>query len=172
MLPLEDGDPLMNDLQKFHSADLALVNVGYKANLLNFKGFGYLVPREEQEQILGVVWDSSAFPQQNRHPKETRLTVMVDGSHNTCDSQERALRALSRHLGINHEPASMAVKLAHEAIPQYSVGHVAQTKAFLERWNASYPGVTLLGASYEGIAVNECIANARCAVENKCLPSV
>ncbi len=67
---------LLNEMQ---SVSVAVVNVGYKQPVLSLKGFGYLIPSREKEPVLGVVWDSSAFPQQNASPQETRLTVMIRG---------------------------------------------------------------------------------------------
>ena len=56
--------------------DLVVVNVGYRKNCLKKKGFGYLVPSSEKEDILGVVFDSLLFPSQNHMQEETRLTVL------------------------------------------------------------------------------------------------
>src|SRR5262249_33184471 len=60
-------------------ASVVVVNFGFHRKVLKKKGFGYLIPSFEQEEILGVVWDSSVFPQQNLLPEETRLTVMIGG---------------------------------------------------------------------------------------------
>ena len=52
------------------------------------KGFGYLVPSREWEEVLGMTWDSLVFPQQGtRDPADgaeadTRVTVMVGGALN------------------------------------------------------------------------------------------
>lgn len=41
-----------------------------------FQGFGHLLPSWEDQDLLGVVYDSVAFPQHNRPAGETtRLTV-------------------------------------------------------------------------------------------------
>lgn len=41
-----------------------------------FQGFGHLLPSSEDQAVLGVVYDSVAFPQHNRPTGETtRLTV-------------------------------------------------------------------------------------------------
>lgn len=44
--------------------------------VLLFQGFGHLLPSSEDPAVLGVVYDSVAFPQHNRPTGETtRLTV-------------------------------------------------------------------------------------------------
>ncbi len=58
---------------------IAVVSLGYKQRLLPLQGFGYLIPSKENENILGMVWDSCIFPQQAKWPEETRLTVMIGG---------------------------------------------------------------------------------------------
>lgn len=41
-----------------------------------FQGFGHLVPSSESRGVLGIVYDSVAFPQHNRKDgQSTRLTV-------------------------------------------------------------------------------------------------
>lgn len=43
-----------------------------------FQGFGHLLPSSEDQALLGVVYDSVAFPQHNRPTGETtRLTVLT-----------------------------------------------------------------------------------------------
>lgn len=49
--------------------------------VLLFQGFGHLLPSSEDQAVLGVVYDSVAFPQHNRPTGETtRLTVYSCGN--------------------------------------------------------------------------------------------
>jgi protoporphyrinogen/coproporphyrinogen III oxidase len=118
------------DKNQIPYASVAVVNVGYRTRVLDKAGFGYLIPSSENQKVLGVVWDSIAFPAQNQHPEETRLTVMLGGRHHPdieTMGEERiislALEALSNHLAISKSPDAIAFKLAYRAIPQYLVGH-------------------------------------------------
>jgi len=44
--------------------NVAVVNVEYTGNVLNRDpAFGFLIPSSQKEPILGVIFDSSAFPQ-------------------------------------------------------------------------------------------------------------
>lgn len=46
------------------------------SHFLLFQGFGHLLPSSEDQALLGVVYDSVAFPQHNRPTgNTTRLTV-------------------------------------------------------------------------------------------------
>ncbi len=150
-------------LPSVEAVSVAVVNLGFREVLNIPKGFGYLIPSNEKEKVLGMVWDSHVFPQQNQGA-ETRVTVMIGGAHmldfqsyEGKDFLQLALEALSKHLGLNSIPDCVHVKIAQEAIPQYHVGHAAK----LQELKALLPEkMVLLGSSYHGVSVNDCIAQA------------
>lgn len=101
------------------------VNLGWKNQSMNYKGFGYLIPQKERQPILGVVFDSCTFPQQNRTSHELRLTAMMGGAHHPelihlPDDQiiDLTLNALHKHLSIHAVPDEILVHRAFNAIPQ------------------------------------------------------
>lgn len=151
------------------SVSVAVVNMGWKDNVLPHDGFGYLVPSGEQQPVLGVVWDSSAFPLQNTWPHQTRLTAMLGGAHqpfvkNLTEEQivDTARYAIKRHLGIERCPNETSVTLACHSIPQYTLGHDARVKSLEEEVTRASKGrVCLAGSAWHGVSVNECIANAK-----------
>ncbi|WFD33753.1 hypothetical protein MCUN1_000570 [Malassezia cuniculi] len=141
---------------------------------LPIEGFGYLVPRAESnpDEILGVVLDSSAIPNQGS-TKFVKLTAMIGGpfwrARTTLPTQSeleaRALRALEKQLGVPKTQLDSQVSLVRarvlkNTIPQYLVGHVDRMLELREVVNARYPGLTLVGSSYNGVGVNDCIAGA------------
>lgn len=154
---------------KMSYASTAVVNMGWKGDVLKRKGFGYLVPSKEKEDILGVVWDSSVFPQQNCTPHETRLTVMLGGMHRPDipfkDQDEiiyLASNAVKKHLGIIAKPDALLASIAINAIPQYSVGHLQRLHAFdMEIKQKFHSKMQILGSSWHGVSVNDCIKRAR-----------
>ena len=92
-------------LDSIPTASVAVVSLGYKRKLLPREGFGYLIPSKERQDILGMIWDSCVFSEQNSSAEETRLTVMIGGtrlpnfSHwNESDFLNLALKAVSNHL--------------------------------------------------------------------------
>jgi len=109
-------------------ASVITVSVGYKNPVLPVEGFGHLTPSHEKNDLLGVVYDSSVFPQQNKRG-ETRLTVMLGGTirpdliHQTEAQLEAiALKGLREQLGITATPDAMLCHKAWHAIPQFYVG--------------------------------------------------
>ncbi len=147
------------------SASVAVVNVGYNSQVLNNKGFGCVFPARARTPVLGVVWDSSAFPEQNSHPDQTRLTLMMGGSYDPAIIEQTdetlaktALEELKLHLGVDTPPAALSVFRAKHAIPSYPVGHcerVEETRGYLKK---TYPKLSVIGTAWEGVAVGACIA--------------
>lgn len=137
---------------------LASVHLGYHADLLPVSGAGYLIPTCEKEDLLGVLFDSSIFPQNNRHKNETRLSAMLPLTEESDEAViQRALNGLRRHLKIGKEPDFASVLRSKNAIPQYHVGHGVQIAALEERVKKRLPRLRLLGNYLHGVSVNECV---------------
>ncbi|MEI8366394.1 MAG: protoporphyrinogen oxidase [Parachlamydiaceae bacterium] len=160
---------LVDQIMAMPSTTVAVVNLGWNKKVLNREGFGYLVPTREQEEVLGVVWDSSVFPHHNLTPSQTRLTVMMGGTHHPAIEKisneeilRRSLGAVSKHLGINVEPDSSHVVMARQAIPQYSVNHHAKMQAIEDNLSLiSTARVHLLGSSWGGVSIHDCVFSAK-----------
>jgi oxygen-dependent protoporphyrinogen oxidase len=115
-----DADQIISALPpQLPSRSLWVVNLVYATDVLRKKGYGYLVPTKEKESLLGAIFDSCIFPQQNSG-HETRLTAMLRAEE--PQPLEAALDALQRHLHITAEPIHASVHCAQNAIPQYEVG--------------------------------------------------
>lgn len=146
-------------------ATVAVVNFGYHKNVLKDKGFGYLIPSKERENILGCVWDSAVFPEQNNHSDETRLTCMLGGIHhsdkilNEDDCLQMALDSVAKHLNVQILPSVHQVKIAKHCIPQYPVGYQQQLQA-VKNYLKQFSTFSGLGTSFHGVAVNECVQAA------------
>lgn len=101
------------------SKSLWVVNLAYEGDVLAHKGYGYLVPSQENESLLGALFDSAAFPEQNTR-NETRLTAMLRAEESA--PIQTAIDTLRRHLGILSRPIYTAAFFAKNAIPQFEVG--------------------------------------------------
>ncbi|XP_072135148.1 protoporphyrinogen oxidase isoform X2 [Mobula birostris] len=127
--------PLAKTLNTIGSVSVAVVNMEYEGLVLPVSGFGHLVPSGECSEILGVVYDSCCFPQQDRSgPQTTRLTVMMGGSwfteafgdpRSVADDEllQRAVQAVQEQLGIVAQPLRTVVRVQQDCIPQYEIGH-------------------------------------------------
>jgi len=153
--------PLMPSLPM---ASVTVVNLGYRQTVLKHEGFGYLIPSREKEPLLGVVWDSSVFPQQNA-PDQTRLTVMMKADPEKGDPIDLIKETLGRQMGITAEPAVVAVRHAYQAIPHYPIGYFDNIHAFKQLCQKGFPRLQLSGTPFHGVSVNDCIHAAGVASE-------
>lgn len=146
-------------LKSIDFATVSVISMGYRRECLKQIGFGHLVPSCEGGKVMGMVWDSAVFPEHNRGKSQTRLTVMMSGAVKEAETLARA--AVKEHLKIEAEPDFVSVHVAHQAIPQYRVGHVERVAALTQKLSKSYPMITLLGSSFYSVSVNDCIAHSK-----------
>eukprot|EP00941_MAST-03F_sp_MAST-3F-sp1_P003784 g3784.t1 len=100
------------------------------------QGFGYLVPRREKENVLGMTWDSLVFPQQDENCDGTRVTVMMGGSRHpeiatkgpiTPCSQGNAKAESLRDLAMNVVERHLGPYLVKSQAATTSIKHVPCT---------------------------------------------
>jgi len=164
---LSSYHPLSAKLKELRYASVLSVNLAYDSSVLPHQGFGYLVPSDAGSQVLGCIWDSSVFPQQNTSRYATRLTVMLGGMHHPevdrfTDSEAvtAAKRALQEQCGIHVEPAIININRSHQAIPQYEVGYSRWKDEVIEMGRQVSPYLTLSGNAFSGISINDCVGQA------------
>lgn len=170
--------PVVDALDAIPFVSVGVVNLGYRASVLGPRsGFGYLCPPNQRAGLLGCTWDSMAFPKQSGEPggasaAETRMTVMLGGAHAVGTGREllgndpamvtRALEAVRAHAGVTQDPDAVAVGVAWNAIPQYTVGHAKRLRQIEDGLaQSSLRAVRVLGNSYYGVGVADSVANAR-----------
>jgi oxygen-dependent protoporphyrinogen oxidase len=156
------GKLLIPQLTQMSLQGATIVNLGYRKQLLRKKGFGYLVSSKEKEEVMGVIFDSNAFPQHNRFQHETRLTVKLKQT-NMPDKEARvlALQAMERHLGIAEQPDIPMVYQAKDVFPQFFIGHEKRMKDLEAELAKKYPRLRLAGNYLYGVGVSDCVARAR-----------
>lgn len=161
------GKFLVPQLAQFPLRGTTLVQMGFPDAVLEKKGFGYLTSAEENEEVMGAIFDSSAFPQLNRSSSETRITFMLE-SETLKEEEARsiALKALSRHLKVTKTPAVSLVVRAPKAFPQYRVGHHRFIQDLETTLAIKYPRLKLAGNYLTGPGVSDCIARAKSVVES------
>jgi oxygen-dependent protoporphyrinogen oxidase len=71
-----------------------------------------------------------------------------------------ALADLYWHLGIDLAPTDVRITRWVESFPQYRPGHFEEVDRLEHIFDVSAPGVVFAGASYRGIGIPSCIADA------------
>lgn len=165
------------------SVSVGVVNLQYEGNVLSTQGFGHLVPSCEPSKVLGVLYESCIFPVHNRHKGDnTRITCMMGGAWfkemfgeaDDVDPQEFgeiAVDSIREQLHINKKPFRVIAGVVKNCIPQYQVGHTQSLQDMSTYITQQSLPLSLIGASYEGVSINDCIHNTRIEVE-KVLPSI
>ena len=161
------GRLLIPELCSLTMEGTTIVNLGYQKKVLKRKGFGYLVSSKENEDVMGVIFNSNTFPQYNRQPHETRLTVKLKSS-SVSDGEARsmAMKALSKHLDITAQPDVSMVIRAPNVFPQFLVGHQDRMQKIEADLVTRHPRLKLVGNYLEGVGVNSCVARARSVSES------
>ena len=74
----KDWEGLASELKNIHNTTVGVVNLEYEGSVVPVEGFGYLVPSSEPLPVLGIIFDSCAFPENDRRSgKTTRITVSL-----------------------------------------------------------------------------------------------
>lgn len=166
---------LLKDLDEDIATRLAAIDytpisvVGFGWNDLDhpLDGFGLLTTTAAQQEVLGVLWDSSVFS--DRAPKGKKSVRLMIGGQRQPDlallPEEElfalAKRGLKSTMGITTEPDVTFLQQWQRGIPNYRVGHLDRVDAIFAAVDERLPGLYLNSNAYYGIGVNDCVANSR-----------
>jgi len=135
------------------------------------KGFGFIVPRAEGRRINASTYSSIKWT--SRAPDDmVQLRVFVGGGHHEeliselddAGMVKMVLEELDVILGLKANARFSKVYRWHRGMPKYTVGHldrIAQVDGTL----TTHPGLHLIGCSYKGIGIGDCVHEAEIAAE-------
>jgi len=128
-------------------------------------GFGVLAPGVESLGILGCLYCHDIFPGQ-APPGRLLLRTMLGGARDRDSVSltdnavlDRVDSVLGRLFGRKAEPDRTWIIRHQRGIAQYTLGHLDRVAA--AEAAAGEAGVQLVGSSYRGVSVNDCIRQAR-----------
>jgi protoporphyrinogen/coproporphyrinogen III oxidase len=148
-------------------APVAVVGHGYRrehvGHVLN--GFGFLIPRTEKLRTLGVIWNSSLFP--NRCPNGTVLmTSFIGGASDPhiLDLGDTEISSLVHSetaalLKISAPPIAERIWRHTRALPQYNLGHAQKIAAIRDSLSALH-GIFIAGNYLDGPSIGSCVSQA------------
>ncbi len=153
-------------MRRVEYTPIAVVGLGYRALQHPLDGFGLLTTSAARQPVLGVLWDSSIFPDRAPPGCQT-LRVMIGGQRNPelVEQDERglletALAGIASTMGLRQEPDVVFTHRWMQGIPHYVVGHLDRVGAIFDHV-ARLPGLHLVCNAYRGIAMNDCVRNGR-----------
>jgi oxygen-dependent protoporphyrinogen oxidase len=162
-----ESEPVLAGLMRqVEYTPIALVGLGFRSLRHPLDGFGVLTTSAARQPVLGILWDSSIFP--DRAPTGCKsVRIMLGGQRNPelVDQDEEGLIRTARSglagmMGIHDEPDVVFTRRWDRGIPHYVVGHLDRVRAIFEA-AARLPGLHLVCNAYNGIAMNDCTRNGR-----------
>ncbi|MCX7055971.1 MAG: protoporphyrinogen oxidase [Proteobacteria bacterium] len=152
-------------LGRIEYSPIAVVGLGYHALSHPLDGVGVLSTSGSKLPVLGILWDSSVFP--DRAPAGAKiLRVMIGGQREPASVQldDKALVELARAgirqaMGVDATPDVRFVKRWERGIPNYGPGHLERVAA-IDAAVAALPGLHLNNNAYHGVAMNDCCAQS------------
>jgi oxygen-dependent protoporphyrinogen oxidase len=160
---------LIEGLGKIDYTSTAAVALAYDEADLP-EGHGFLVPRSEGRKMMACTFVHKKFPY--RAPGDKKLLRCFFSSSRMADLlthsdealQQFARQELKEILGLTAEPRFARTFRWDRAMAQYETGHLDRV-AEMEKIIAEMPGFHIIGNSFHGIGVPDCIKSARLAVE-------
>ncbi|HSH03074.1 MAG TPA: protoporphyrinogen oxidase, partial [Anaerolineae bacterium] len=151
-------------------ASSVIVTLAYDEEALGgpLDGFGYVIPRAEDKEMLACTWTSTKWD--NRAPEGGALIRVYMGRYGEADMVGRddetlvalAEKELGQTLGIEAEPLFHRVVRWERGMPQYNLGHV-DILARIEARLATYDDLAVAGAAYRGVGIPDCIGSGDAA---------
>ena len=166
------GAALADDLESIRHASSATVTLSFPSSAVGtLPGFGFVVPFVERRQLIACTFASRKFP--GRAPAGWELLRCFLGGvrhrevTNLPDAELIAItrRELAELLDIRGEPGITRVTRWSNAMPQYSVEHLARVVR-IERATAALPGLALAGNAYRGVGVPDCVRSGEQAADD------
>ncbi|MGI8406422.1 MAG: protoporphyrinogen oxidase [Thermomicrobiales bacterium] len=180
--PAWGASPLMTPLDADAGAALgeiphvstSLVALAFSANELpnpdTLYGFGYLVPRTEQREIMAMTWLSSKW--EGRVPDGQVLVRAFAGragqehvfAKDDASLVDAVVNELREVLGIHATPTLERVYRWERGMPQYTLGHLARMRR-IEAGVQRLQGFALAGNMFRGVGIPDCIASGEAAAD-------
>jgi oxygen-dependent protoporphyrinogen oxidase len=161
---------LSADLAAIEYAGCVVVCLAYRRDQFGCppEGFGFVVPRIENRQILAASFASEKFPGR-APPNKVLIRVFIGGAIApqlaelpVDELQSIAHRELAQLMQISGQPQWSDVARWPASMPQYHVGHL-QRVTQIEGRASAHPGLALAGNAYHGVGIPQCIHSGETA---------
>jgi oxygen-dependent protoporphyrinogen oxidase len=175
-MPAEDAAALVSSsdlasrLAGFHRAPMALVYLGFPTEAVPraSDGFGFLVAQGEDVRVLGVVFESTVWP--DRAPAGHVLLRCIFGGGRDPEAAQlddaalgaQALRDVGAVLGVTAAPTHTSFVRWKRGVAQYTLGHRDRVREATAL--ARSQRIVLAGADYRGPGINDLCADGAAVV--------
>ncbi|MEO4054559.1 protoporphyrinogen oxidase [Solibacillus sp. CAU 1738] len=164
---------LMQDIPNMNYATIATVTMAFKQNQIEkYKdAMNFFVSRNSDFTITSCTisnrkWDNVA-PEGYDLLRVYIGRVGDEAIVELSDSEiEKTVRKDLEHaLGLYETPLFTVVTRWKQSMPQYTVGHEKRLKSMRQEMRKMFPQVQLVGSSYDGISVPDCVEQGKSAAK-------
>lgn len=167
------------DYEFFHSfknvpaTSVATVALGFPKEAVkkDIDGTGFVVARNGDYSITACTWVHKKWPHSTPEGKVLlRCYVGRRGDEAVVDlSDDDIVRVvlddLAKTMDISMKPELVVITRWHQAMPQYTVGHLERIEKATDGLSRELPGIFLAGSSYRGLGLPDCIDQGEAAVQ-------
>ena len=160
----EIDEELSKELRAIDWSSTATISLAFRREEIKVRlpGFGFIVPKIEKRRINATSWSSVKWSY--RAPEGFLLirSFVGGGHHEELVFEEDTalvqiiLDELSEIVGIDAKPIFSKVYRWAKGMPKYTVGHLDRM-ARIDEIRKKYPGLHLIGCSYRGIGIGDCV---------------
>jgi protoporphyrinogen/coproporphyrinogen III oxidase len=148
---------LLNQIRYTSSITVSLVDVPQPLPA----GFGFLVPRSENKQIIACTFVHNKFAGRAPTGKHLLRAFLTSGFEYTdAELLQLVQRELGEILGTEITCATARVHRWPDAMPQYEVGHLDRMAA-IDQASSRHHGLFVIGNAYRGIGIPDCVREAQ-----------
>lgn len=161
---------LFEEIPNMNYATIATVTMAFKQNGDQQRyrdAMNFFVSRNSDLAITTCTWCNHKFD--NVAPEGYDLLRAYIGrvgdeaivELSDSDIEKTVQHDLEKALGITQSPVFTNVSRWKQAMPQYTVGHEKRMEKVNEQLNEAFPQVKLVGNSYQGISIPDCVAQGK-----------
>lgn len=168
-----DSD-LMHDLADMNYATIATVTMAFKEGQINKyqDALNFFVSRNSDLAITSCTWNNRKWD--NVAPEGYDLLRVYIGrvgdesivELSDSEIEKIVIQDLQKVIELQDKPLFTVVARWKQSMPQYTVGHEKRLKFLKEQFQSQFPQVQLIGSSYEGISVPNCVAQGKKTAKN------
>ena len=164
---------LAAQMNKIEWSSSATVSIAFRRDDIKvpLKGFGFIVPRNEGKKINAATYSSIKWS--FRAPDDhVMIRAFVGGGHHEelvhelddAGMVKMVLEEFNGIVGLKADPQVSRVYRWLKGMPKYTVGHLDRV-SLINRTLSTHPGLHLIGCSYKGIGIGDCVHEAEVAAE-------
>jgi protoporphyrinogen/coproporphyrinogen III oxidase len=171
---LFNEDTVFEPFRKVPSTSVANVALAFPESAIknDINGTGFVVSRNSDFNITACTWTHKKWP--HACPKGKVLLRCYVGRPNHQDIVDKTddelvkivLEDLRKTMDISEDPEFYVVSRWKEAMPQYTINHQERTKHMQHYLQNEMPGVSVIGCSFYGSGLPDCIDQGEKAVKD------